>query len=382
MKALITGITGQDGYFLTQLLLSKGYEVYGVVRRNSSRNLGTLQLLPEELRKEVGLLEGDVTDAAFVDRAVSQVKPDELYHLAAQSFVAYSFANPSSTYDVNIGGTLNVVNAIRDSSPRTKLYFAGTSELFGKPDTVPQNESTPFRPRSPYGVSKLAGFWTVKVYREAYNVFASNGILFNHESEVRGPEFVTRKISLGVAGIAKGSSEPLVLGNLSAVKDWGYAKDYVEGMWAMLQQEKPDDFVLGTGEAHTVREFATEAFRVAGIEIRWEGEGLNEVGVSGDGRVLVRVSKEFFRPLEADNFLADYSKARKALGWRPKTSFKELVRIMVESDMKRGGRRERGSNRALQGSTGPRLAKKGDPVSDGLGYCLSRLINVFFSASG
>ncbi len=334
MKALITGITGQDGYFLSQLLLSKGYEVYGVVRRNSSRSRGNLSLLPEGLRDQIRLLEGDVTDTNFMNKALSDVKPDELYHLAAQSFVAYSFANPSFTYDVNIGGTLNAVNAVRDYSPRTRLYFAATSELFGKPDHVPQNEQTPFRPRSPYAVSKLAGYWTVKVYRDAYGLFACNGILFNHESEVRGPEFVTRKISLGVARIARGSREPIVLGNLSAVKDWGYAKDYVEGMWMMLQQGKPDDYVLGTGEAHTVREFATEAFKVAGISVRWEGEGLDEVGLSEDGRVLVRVSKEFFRPLEADNFLADYSKAKEKLGWQPKTSFKELVKIMVESDLR------------------------------------------------
>jgi GDPmannose 4,6-dehydratase len=280
VKALITGITGQDGYFLSQLLLQKGYEVYGVVRRNSSKSLGTLSRLPEDVRREIRLLEGDVTDTGFMNRIVSEIKPDEFYHLAAQSFVAYSFANPSATYDTNIGGTLNVVNAIKDYSPRTRLYFAASSEMFGKPEVVPQNEETPFRPRSPYAVSKLAGYWTVKVYREAYGIFASNGILFNHESEVRGPEFVTRKISLGVARIAHGSTEPIVLGNLSAVKDWGYARDYVEGMWAMLQQEKPDDFVLGTGEAHTVREFATEAFRVVGIDVRWEGEGLNEVGVS------------------------------------------------------------------------------------------------------
>ncbi len=333
MKALITGITGQDGYFLSQLLLSKGYEVYGVVRRNSKKSAGNLDLLPEAVRREIRLLEGDVTDTNFMNRAVEEIRPDELYHLAAQSFVAYSFTNPSFTYDVNIGGTLNAINAVRDYSPKTRFYFAGTSELFGEPDRVPQNEETPFRPRSPYAVSKLAGFWTVRVYREGYGLFASNGILFNHESEVRGPEFVTRKISLGVASIASGSEEPILLGNLSARKDWGYARDYVEGMWMMLQRDKPDDYVLGTGESHTVREFAQEAFKVAGMELRWEGEGLNEVGIA-DGKVVVKVSKEFFRPLEAENFLADYSKAKRELGWAPKTTFKELVRIMVEHDMK------------------------------------------------
>ncbi|MEM3791056.1 MAG: GDP-mannose 4,6-dehydratase [Thermoproteota archaeon] len=333
MKALITGITGQDGYFLSQFLLSKGYEIYGIARRNAAKKLGTLDLLSENLKNQIHIYYGDITDTNFINEIVSELKPDELYHLAAQSFVAYSFTNPSFTYDVNIGGTLNVVNAVKDHSKDTKLYFAGTSEMYGKPVKVPQNEETPFYPRSPYAISKLAGFWTVKMYREAYGLFMSNGILFNHESEVRGPEFVTRKISIGVSKIYHGSDKPIELGNLNAVKDWGYAKDYVEGMWKILNHKTADDFVLGTGEPHKVREFVEEAFKVINIEIRWDGEGLNEVGVA-DNKILVKVNKEFFRPLEADNFIADYSKARTQLGWKPKTSFKELVKIMVNHDLR------------------------------------------------
>ena len=335
MKALITGITGQDGYFLSQLLLGKGYELYGIVRRNATRSSGNLGLLPKELRDQINIICGDVTDTSFIENTVATIKPDELYHLAAQSFVAYSFTNPKYTYDVNINGTLNVVNTVRDHSKNTKMYFAATSELFGKPVQVPQNEGTPFYPQSPYAVSKLAAFWTTKDYREAYGIFISNGILFNHESEVRGPEFVTRKISLGVANIFHNRIEPIVLGNLDAKKDWGYARDYVEGMWLILNHKKPDDFVLGTGKTHTVREFVEEAFKVIKMDIHWHGEGLNEEGEDDSGRVLVRVSKEFFRPLEADNFVADYTKAKKVLGWQPKTSFNELVKIMVNSDIKR-----------------------------------------------
>jgi GDPmannose 4,6-dehydratase len=259
-------------------------------------------------------------------------KPEEIYHLAAQIFVGYSFQNALSTYDANIGGTIHVCNAIKDSSPDTRMYFAATSELFGQPKEDPQNEMTPFSPRSPYAVSKLGAIWTVRTYRDAYRLYMSSGILFNHESEVRGPEFVTRKISQAAAKIANGSHDPVVLGNLSAVKDWGYAKDYVEGMWMMLQQDCPDDFVLGTGESHTVREFAEAAFSVIGEKVEWRGSGANEVGLSEDGSTLVKVSREFFRPLESDNYRADYSRARKKLGWEPKTRFGDLVKIMVQSD--------------------------------------------------
>ena len=334
MKAFITGITGQDGYFISQLLLSKGYEVHGILRRNSSMTQGTVNLLPENVRKQIILHYGDITDGHFLSTLLEKEKPEELYHLAAQSFVAYSFQNSLSTYDVNIGGTLNVCNAVKDSSPDTRMYFAATSELFGQPKETPQNEMTPFFPRSPYAVSKLAGIWTTRTYRDAYKLYMANGILFNHESEVRGPEFVTRKISMGVANIHNGSSSPIVLGNLSAVKDWGYAKDYVEGMWMMLKADYPDDFVLGTGEAHTVRDFVEEAFSVIGIKIEWKGSGLNEIGVDSDDRTLVKVSREFFRPLESDNYRADYSKVKEKLGWKPYTKFKDLVKIMVNGDLK------------------------------------------------
>jgi len=335
MKAFITGISGQDGYFLSQLLLSKGYEVHGILRRNSSMTQGTMDLLPENIRKQIVIHYGDITDGHFLSTLLEREKPEELYHLAAQSFVGYSFQNALSTYDANIGGTLNVCNALKDSSPDTRMYFAATSELFGQPKETPQNEMTPFFPRSPYAVSKLAGIWTVRTYREAYKLYMANGILFNHESEVRGPEFVTRKISMAVARIAKGSKEPVILGNLSAVKDWGYARDYVEGMWKMLQQDYPDDFVLGTGEAHTVKDFVEEAFSVIHTKIEWKGSGANEIGVDETGRTLVKVGKELFRPLESDNYRADYSKAKSKLDWNPVTGFKKLVRTMVDNDLKK-----------------------------------------------
>jgi GDPmannose 4,6-dehydratase len=334
MKAIVTGISGQDGYFLSKLLLSKGYEVHGILRRNSSMTRGTFDLQPPEVKKEIIIHYGDITDENFLSKLLQNERPDELYHLAAQSFVGYSFENGQSTYDVNISGTLNVCNAIRSSSPDTRMYFAATSELFGKPIETPQNEKTPFLPRSPYAISKLAGLWTVRTYRDAYQLFMSNGILFNHESEVRGPEFVTRKISMGVAKINQGSNEPLILGNLSAVKDWGYAMDFVEAMFRMLQNDIPDDFVIGTGESHTVRDFVDEAFGVVGMKVIWRGSGVNEVGLSEEGKVLVKISRDLYRPLESDNYMADYRKAREKLEWKPKVKFKELVRKMVESDIK------------------------------------------------
>ncbi len=332
-KAIITGITGQDGYFLTKLLLEKGYEVHGVIRRNSSMSVGTLALLEPKLREQVHVHYGDLTDANFLDDLLGAEKPQELYHLAAQSFVGYSFQNPSSTYDVNIGGTLNVANAVKDYSRNTRLYFAATSELFGQPKETPQNENTPFYPRSPYAISKLAGFWTVKTYREAYKLFMTNGILFNHESEVRGPEFVTRKISLHVARHKHGDTSVLELGNLDARKDWGYAKEFVEGMWKMMQLDEPDDFVLGTGEVHTVREFVTEAFRNIGKIVHWKGIGLEETGASDSGEVLVRVSPRFYRPLESDNYCADSTQARSRLHWDPQVKFTQLVKTMVRHDL-------------------------------------------------
>ena len=333
--AIITGISGQDGYFLTKMLLKEGYEIHGIIRRNSSMSQGTLELLEKDLYNQVNIHYGDMTDANFLDNLLKELKPDEIYHLAAQSFVGYSFQNPSSTYDVNISGTLNIANAIKDYSPDTRMYFASTSEMYGQPKITPQDEETPLQPRSPYAVSKLAGFWTIKTYRDAYNLYMANGILFNHESEVRGPEFVTRKISLHVAKYSAGDKKPLELGNLNARKDWGYAKDYVEGMWKILKYKYPDDFVLGTGELHTVREFVEEAFSVIGVNVSWRGKGLNEIGLSDRDEVLVKVSKNFFRPLESDNYVANYSKAKEKLGWEPKVKFKELTKLMVESDIEK-----------------------------------------------
>ena len=332
--AIISGITGQDGYFLTQLLISRGYEVHGITRRNSSMSNGNFALLPEDVQRKVTVHCGDITDSNFLSKIIGEHKPDYFYHLAAQSFVGYSFQNPSSTYDVNIGGTLNVVNAIKDYSPDTRLYFAATSELYGQPKITPQNEETPFQPRNPYAVSKLAGYWTVKMYRDAYNLYLSNGILFNHESEVRGPEFVTRKISTHVSRYAHGNKSPLELGNLGARKDWGYARDYVEGMMWILEYKHAEDFVLGTGELHTIKEFVTEAFGNIETDLYWKGSGVNEVGLSDKGELLVKVNKKFFRPLESDNYVADYSKAKKGLCWEPKVKFKELVKLMVQSDIK------------------------------------------------
>ena len=333
-KVIITGISGQDGLFLTRLLLKKGYEVQGIIRRNSSMSIGNLKFLDKEQLNKVSLQYGDLTDAGFFARIMKKEEPDELYHLAAQSFVGYSFQNPSSTYDVNISGTLNIVNAVKEHSPDTRVYFAASSEIYGQPEHTPQREDTSFRPRSPYAISKLAGYWTCKNYRDAYDLFISNGILFNHESEFRGPEFVTRKITLGVARIAKGEKYIIELGNLNSRKDWGYAADYVEAMWMMLNYKYGDDFVIGTGEMHTVREFAEYALKFAGITVTWKGSGLNEVALSDRDEILVRVSREFYRPLEADNYRADYTKARDRLGWRPKVSFEELVKIMVKHDLK------------------------------------------------
>ncbi len=341
MKALITGITGQDGYFLSKLLLSKGYEVHGIVRRNSQMTLGNLELLPKDELSRIKIHYGDITDPHLVANLLKDLKLDELYHLAAQTFVSFSFQNPTFTYHTNIIGTLNIANAIKDFSPKTKLYFAATSELFGNVKTKPQNENTPFMPNSPYSISKLAGYWTIRAYREAYGLFACNGILFNHESELRGPEFVTRHITLGVAKIAKGSEEPILLGNLNSRKDWGYSPEYVKGMWMMLQQSNPDDYVLATNEQHTVRDFVEEAFRVIGKDIEWRGKDAGEYGVDKKtNKVLVRVDKSFFRPIESENFLGDYSKAKAAFGWEPKTKFKDLVKIMVDNDLTRLDKKE------------------------------------------
>lgn len=333
--ALITGVTGQDGSFLAEFLLEKGYDVHGIIRRSSV-----------DYRERIAHLEGkanfhlhyaDLGDSMSVMQVVSKVRPDEIYNLAAQSHVQVSFDSPEFTADVDAVGVLRVLEAVRmcGLEKSCRIYQASTSELYGKVEEVPQNENTPFHPYSPYAVAKLYGFWIVREYREAYNMFCCSGILFNHESERRGETFVTRKITLAAARIAQGKQDKLYLGNLSSLRDWGYARDYVECMWLILQNEKPEDFVIATGEQHSVREFATLAFRYVGIDIRWEGEGLDEKGIdAATGRVLVEVSPDFYRPTDVVNLWGDPTKARALLGWNPsKTPFEKLVKIMVDADM-------------------------------------------------
>lgn len=345
-RALITGVTGQDGSFLAEFLLEKGYEVHGIIRRSSSYNQERLEdiLSQEEAdalkrNKNFHLHYGDITDTSNVIRLISEIRPDEIYNLAAQSHVRVSFDMPEYTADVDALGTLRILEAVRilGLTEKTRIYQASTSELFGKVQEVPQKETTPFYPRSPYGVAKLYAYWITKNYRESYGMFAVNGILFNHESERRGETFVTRKITLAAARIAQGKQDKLYLGNLDALRDWGYAKDYVECMWLMLQHDTPEDFVIATGEMHSVREFATLAFKYAGIEIEWQGKGTNEKGIDkATGRVLIEVDPKYFRPAEVDQLLGDPTKAKELLGWNPtKTPFEELVRIMVEADMKK-----------------------------------------------
>ncbi|MDF2013708.1 GDP-mannose 4,6-dehydratase [Priestia megaterium] len=344
--ALITGVTGQDGSYLAEFLLEKGYEVHGLIRRSSSYNQERLEdLLTEEAASALlnnsnfHLHYGDVTDALNVTRIIGDIQPDEVYNLAAQSHVRVSFDMPGYTLDVDAKGTLNILEAVRilGLTDKTRVYQASTSELYGKVQEVPQKETTPFYPRSPYGVAKIYGFWITKNYRESYNMFAVNGILFNHESERRGETFVTRKITLAASRIAQGKQQKLTLGNLDSLRDWGYAKDYVECMWLILQHDKPEDFVIATGEMHSVREFVQLAFKHTGIEIEWSGEGLEEKGTNkATGEVIVEIDPKFFRPAEVDQLLGDPTKAKTLLKWNPtKTSFEELVRIMVEADMKK-----------------------------------------------
>ena len=336
-KALITGVTGQDGSYLAELLLEKGYEVHGMVRRSSTEKRERIDHL--EGNPNFTVHYGDLSDSLSLVRLIGSIKPDEIYNLAAQSHVGVSFDVPEYTADVVATGVLRVLEAVRicGLEKTCRIYQASTSELFGKVQEVPQKETTPFYPRSPYGVAKQYGFWITKNYRESYGMFAVNGILFNHESERRGETFVTRKISLAAARIAQGEQDKLYLGNLDARRDWGYAKDYVECMWLILQHDVPEDFVIATGEMHTVREFATLAFKEAGIELRWEGEGINEKGIDVDtGKPLVEVDPKYFRPSEVEQLLGDPTKARTLLGWNPcKTSFEELVRIMVRHDMEK-----------------------------------------------
>lgn len=343
-KVLITGITGQDGSFLAEFLLEKGYEVHGVLRRSSSFNTARIEHLyldewVRDMKKQrlINLHYGDMTDSSSLIRIIQTIQPDEIYNLAAQSHVKVSFDVPEYTAEVDAVGTLRLLEAVRilGLEKKCRIYQASTSELFGKVQEVPQRETTPFYPRSPYGVAKQYGFWVTKNYREAYNMFAVNGILFNHESERRGENFVTRKITLAAARIAHGLQDKLYLGNLNSLRDWGYARDYVECMWLMLQHDTPEDFVIATGEFHTVREFCTLAFKYAGIELRWEGEGVDEKGIDiATNRVLVEVDPKFFRPTEVEQLLGDPTKAKTLLGWDPcKTPFDSLVRIMVEHDL-------------------------------------------------
>lgn len=337
--ALITGVNGQDGSYLAEFLLEKGYKVYGLVRRASTNNTERIDglFLDSYGENKLNLVYGDMTDSMNIIRIIKDIQPDEIYNLAAQSHVAVSFEEPEYTANNDGIGTLRILEAVRilGLEKKTKIYQASTSELFGKVAEIPQKETTPFHPRSPYGVAKMYGFWIVKHYREAYNMFAVNGILFNHESERRGETFVTRKITLAAARIAAGKQQKLTLGNLNAKRDWGYAKDYVECMWMILQHETPEDFVIATGETRTVREFCTIAFKTAGIEIEWQGEGINEKGINkATGEVVVDVNPKYFRPAEVDLLLGDPTKAKEKLGWNPrKTSFEELVKIMVKSDM-------------------------------------------------
>ncbi len=342
--ALITGITGQDGSYLAEFLIEKGYEVHGLLRRSSSFNTGRIEhlYLDEWVRdmkqkRLVNLHWADMTDSSSLIRVISETQPTEIYNLAAQSHVKVSFDVPEYTADTDAIGVLRLLEAVRicGLADKCRIYQASTSELFGKVVEVPQRETTPFYPRSPYSVAKLYGFWIMKNYRESYNMFCCNGILFNHESERRGENFVTRKITLAASRIAQGYQNKLYLGNLDARRDWGYAKDYVECMWLILQQNTPDDFVIATGEMHTVREFCTIAFNNVGISLRWEGEGVDEKGIDENtGKTLVEVDPKFFRPAEVDQLLGDPTKAKKQLDWNPcKTSFEELVKIMTDHDM-------------------------------------------------
>lgn len=342
-KALITGINGQDGSFLAEFLIKKDYIVHGILRRSSYFNTSRIEHLYiedmiEDMQKEqkLNLHYGDMTDSSSLIRIIQQVQPDEIYNLAAQSHVKVSFEVPEYTAESDAVGTLRILEAVRilGLENKTKIYQASTSELYGKVQEVPQKETTPFYPRSPYGVAKQYGFWITKNYREAYNMFAVNGILFNHESERRGETFVTRKITLAAARIAHGKQRKLYLGNLNSLRDWGYAKDYVECMWLMLQHDKPEDFVIATGKMHTVREFCYLAFKEVGIEIEWQGEGVNEVGINKSNReIVIEVDPNYFRPTEVEQLCGDPTKAVNTLGWNPnQTSFEDLVKIMARHD--------------------------------------------------
>ena len=337
-KALITGITGQDGSYLTEFLLKKKYQVHGIIRRSSSFNTGRINhIINDEKYKDRFFFHyGDVTDASNLNRLLEKINPDEIYNLAAQSHVHVSFQIPDYTAQVDALGTLRFLDAIRETNIKTKFYQASTSELYGKVQEIPQRETTPFYPRSPYAVAKLYGYWIIVNYREAYNLFACNGILFNHESPRRGETFVTRKISIAAARIKEGFQDVLYLGNLDAKRDWGYAPEYCKGMWQILQQDKPDDFILATGENHSIREFVDLAFKELDISIDWVGDGINEKGINvRNGKTIIAIDKKYYRPTEVDQLLGDPSKANKKLGWSSNTSFKDLVKIMVMSDLEK-----------------------------------------------
>ena len=334
-KAIITGVTGQDGAYLAQLLLEKGYKVFGAYRRTSSQNFWRMDYLGIRNHPNLMLVEHDLIDAASTIRMVSEIKPDEIYNLAAQSFVHVSFDQPLATSMITGIGVTHMLEAIRIVNKNIKFYQASTSELYGKVQEVPQKETTPFYPRSPYGVSKLYAHWMVTNYRESYDMFACSGILFNHESPLRGIEFVTRKISDAVARISEGIQDVIELGNLDASRDWGYAPEFVEGMYKMLQHNNPDTFVLATNKAYTVRQFVQYAFNVVGIDIKWEGSGVSERGINNKtGKTIVKINKDFFRLSEVDALIGDYSKAEKELAWVPQVELKKICQIMVESDLK------------------------------------------------
>lgn len=333
--ALISGITGQDGSYLTEQLLDKGYEVHGIIRRSSSFNTFRIDHIynSDLLDERFFLHYGDLTDSSNLNRLVEKIEPTEIYNLGAQSHVQVSFEVPEYTAEVDGIGTLRFLDAIKETGIQTRFYQASTSELYGKVHKIPQTETTPFYPRSPYAVAKQYAFWIVKNYREAYNLFACNGILFNHESERRGKTFVTRKITVAVAKIMLGQQDELLLGNLDAKRDWGYAPEYVDGMWRILQADKPDDYVLATNETHTVREFVEKAFGYFNEKIIWKGKGVDEIGVlKSSGKKVVGINPRYFRPTEVDLLMGDYSKAKSDLGWEPKTRFEDLVKIMVKAD--------------------------------------------------
>ncbi len=341
--ALVSGITGQDGSYLTELLLEKGYDVHGIIRRSSSFNTFRIDHIynnSDYLNKSFFLHYGDLTDSSNLNRLVEKIQPTEIYNLGAQSHVQVSFEVPEYTAEVDGVGTLRFLDAIKETGLKTRFYQASTSELYGKVQEIPQTEKTPFYPRSPYAAAKLYAYWVVVNYREAYNVFASNGILFNHESERRGKTFVTRKITVAASKIILGQQEKLLLGNLDSKRDWGYAPEFVEGMWRILQADTPDDFVMATNETHSIREFVDESFKVLGEEIIWRGKGINEKGILKSTRKeVVGIDPRYFRPTEVDILIGNPAKAKEKLGWQPKTTFKDLVKIMVESDFEKAKRR-------------------------------------------